>query len=1154
MGQSLPIPTDIQSATRTGHQRADGPRMTLDPRPDDDVAVESVPGSDGPQPAAPDSFTAAIVRSKVRTPGMRPHTLERPRLLNWLEEHNRQRLRVITAEAGYGKSTLIADHQRRTGRRMAWLRLEASDVDWVGMLSYLVASVREVIPDFGIGAVNLLQRVGVLNASRDMVLDIILAELESTLTEPLTLVLDDFHVVQDGEDVRAIMHRLIELAPPTLGFIIAGRQHPGTLLARAMSHGEVSELGTQELRFTRAETAHLLGSILGGPLDDDLVQILDERLAGWGASLQLVGTSLIGMGDAELRSSIEDLNARSEPLYDFLAAQVLHRWSGPLQRVLAVASILERVEPTLVMAAVTAEDRLSRRRVEALLAEAERSGIISRTATEGRWWRFHPLVRDFLSSRLMQSTGRRTLLEMHLRVAKAAEPLDWAVSAHHYIEAEHRADGMRVLRESAIQALGTASWGAATALVDRMPDQPVPDAVTVLRAYNMAARGQVSRAVTLLERLAPSPDDTVAWGLTRTALASLYLVTGHLDGIREILSEIAGREDLAPVIVSLAGGVGAILEAHGGGSLSKAAEVFEEMAEEQARLGLTYFAAVSYHNAALAAFARGRYETALSMARRAVEQSSRTPSKHGIDSTYAVLALAQMELGNAGKADEHLNQTASGETALPDAQADAAWIAAATGETNTAWVLIEQATAAAREGPRTPGAHAAVQYSRVLALLVEGSVAAANRLMAEAQEGSVELDAGVRHSAMAALVSLVSEDRAEAARLAREGLVLAESQGANHWSRWLRLLEAVGAGDGDGFRRALANVTANAKLSTLVLADAIAMGLGLVDITPPDVVTLMRAWPERWLPALRRVVQGPDRSAGMAAAALLSTIGTMQDVALLSEFERKHIRQAARRTFSKKLARHVNPTLVVHDLGRLQIEIAQRLVPLSQSRRKAASLLAFLASRPSHSATRDQVLEAMWPSQSPEGAANSLHQTLFFLRREIDPWYEDGNSVDYLVVEPDVIYLDPDLVLVDSAAFFRQLSSALASNQLADLGAPLLRDYAAKFALDFEYEDWSTAWRDQLHGLFLDAAQGTSERLLADGRAQLAVDVAERALAVDATALDLEATLVVALHAAGATAAARYQYRHFAKAHEEETGEAPPALSSMLASRGQRGT
>lgn len=1149
MGHSLPIPLDVQPGASTGHEHTGASHVTTMPRPDEAAAqpdANALPGAPEAASGSPDAFTAAIVRAKVRTPGVRPNTLERPRLLGWLDDHAHQRVRILVAEAGYGKSTLIADHAKRTGRRAAWYRLDGNDVAWVAMLSYIVASIREVIPGFGISAVNLLQRVGVLNATRDMVLDTVLAEMDALITEPLTLILDDFHVVQDDEDVRAIVSRLIEFAPPTVDFIIAGRRHPGSLLARWKSQGQVAELGTQELRFTKPETAHLIGGMLGAPLDEDLVDKVDERLAGWGASLLLVGTSLIGLRPRDVRTLIEELTSRSEPLYDYLAEQVLGRQPPVMRRVLSVAAILERIEPTLVMAALVKDAHLSRRRVEAVLAQAEDTGVLSRTATSGRWWRFHPLVRDFMLSRLLENTGRPTLLEMHLRVARAAEPIDWAASAHHYIEAEHRADAMRVLRESAIEALGTASWGAATALADRMPDQPVPEAVMVIKAYDMAARGQAAKAVVLLEGLAPDPSDAMAWGLTRAALANLYLITGNVEGVRGTLAAMADHPDLVPVLVSLARGTAVLLATHEGGPLAEASEVLEGLAQQHTRLGLTYFAGVSYHNAALAALARGRYEKCVTLGQQAIEQFNRTASRHGVESTHAVVALGLAELGRFSRASEHLEQVPSGEQTLADAQADAAWIASAQGDTNSAWILVERATASTLDGARTPGAHAAVQYSRALVHLVEGDLVVAERVLAAAREGSLELDAAIRHSAMRALVGLLAGEPAVASQAAAEGLEQAEDQGATHWVRWLRLLASVAASDAEAFRRALANLVAAAKLSSLVLADAIALGLGLIGGAPDELVDLMRAWPDRWLPVLRRVVQSSNRDAAMVAAKLLAVHGTVDDVVLLTAFERKHIRQPARRTLSRKLARHANPTLVIHDLGRLRIQVGQRVVPLSQSRRKAAFLLAFLASRPSHSATRDQVLEAMWPNQSPEGAANSLHQTLFFLRRDIDPWFEDGHSVDYLVVEPDVVFLDPELVLVDSAAFFRQVSAALASADVAELGVPILRDYQAKFALDFEYEDWSTAWRDQLHGLYLETAQATTDALMAQGQHQAAVDVIERVLAIDPMALDLEASLVVALHLAGATAAAAHQYRHYAKAYEEELGEQARSLSSLL--------
>jgi len=645
----------------------------------------------------------------------------------------------------------------------------------------------------------------------------------------------------------------------------------------------------------------------------------------------------------------------------------------------------------------------------------------------------------------------------------------------------------------------------------------------------------------------------LGWALTRLALANVNLVLGRLDVVSLALKEIEGFPGLPSLVMSLARGFAVLVDAHDGGHLAEVSRVMDDLAADHVRLGLTHYAGVSYHNGAFVAYARGQYDRCVALGSKGIQQFEATPLRFGVESTQALVAQALLESGESTRAALLIESIGTSSRFPADAQADRAWIAAALGDTATAWVYIQQAARTSADACTVPSALAYTRYAKALAHIADGNIRAARDAVQDAHVDSVEPDAAARHAAMEALVTLLSGDRAAARRTAQDGLAVAEAQGAEHWVRWLALLSAVANSDRDGFRRAVLTVLARARLSTLALADAIALGLGLLDEVPEEILGLIRLWPNRWLPCLRRVVACEGGQDGMVAANLLSQFGAAEDVPLLTTFERKHIRQAGRRVLSKALARRVNPTMIVHDLGRLQIQIGQRSVALSQSRRKAAALLAYLASRPTHSATRDQVLDAMWPHQSPEGAANSLHQTLFFLRRDIDPWFEDGRSVDYVVVEPDVVYLDPHLVQVDSAAFFRQASQALATKELADLAVPIIRDYPAKFAIDFEYEDWSIAWRDQLHGLFLDTVERTAEALLARTRHQAAIEVLMRALAIDADAVALEAKLVVALHRSGATAAALHQHRHFAKAYEAEVGEPAPSLAGLLEPDGSLG-
>ena len=536
-----------------------------------------------------DAFSAAIVRGKVRTPTLRPTTLERPRLLNWLEEHADQRVRVITAEAGYGKSTLLADHAKRSGRRVAWYPAggDRRGLGGIAQLRRRELSARS-IPDFGVGRgqpaaagrrAECHPRHGARHDPRR-------AGARASPTR------SRWSSTTSTPSRTATMSArswagCIELAPPSVHFVISGRRHPGSLLARPSSQGRWCELGTEELRFTRTEAGHLLANILGTPLDDDLVAILDDRLAGWGASLQLVGTSLVGTATSRrCACSSRSSTSRSEPLYDFLAEHVLGRQPAPLRRLLSVASILERIEPSLLMAAMSGEAGASARRVAATLAQAEDAGVISRASSGGRWWRLHPLVRDFMLSRLLENTGSPALMEMHHRVAQAAERLDWAVAAHHYIEAERQEDAMRVLRESAIEALGTASWGAATALADRMPDQPVPEAVVAIRAIDMVARAVRHGVRCLARRPHTESRRSIGLGTHEGGTCRMYtscLATwtrsasgrGH-ERIRRTLparSRVAGRGFRCP-------------GPHPRGRPADASEVLEHLAHDHARPGL----------------------------------------------------------------------------------------------------------------------------------------------------------------------------------------------------------------------------------------------------------------------------------------------------------------------------------------------------------------------------------------------------------------------------------------------------------------------------------------------------------------------------------------------------------------------------------------
>jgi DNA-binding SARP family transcriptional activator len=179
-------------------------------------------------------------------------------------------------------------------------------------------------------------------------------------------------------------------------------------------------------------------------------------------------------------------------------------------------------------------------------------------------------------------------------------------------------------------------------------------------------------------------------------------------------------------------------------------------------------------------------------------------------------------------------------------------------------------------------------------------------------------------------------------------------------------------------------------------------------------------------------------------------------------------------------------------------------------------------------------MEAMWPDQTPKSALNSLHQTIFFLRRELEPWYEDGLTADYVHMDAELVRLDRDLFQVDSIAFARQSAEILARNSAAAHGPAMLALYRGSFAPEFEYEDWAVEWRTHLHTAFLRLAHATARDLLSQRRYGEVVEVLTPVTAIDPQAFDIRSTLVGCLAVSGASDAAMAHYRSLAAAHEKE--------------------
>jgi DNA-binding SARP family transcriptional activator len=244
------------------------------------------------------------------------------------------------------------------------------------------------------------------------------------------------------------------------------------------------------------------------------------------------------------------------------------------------------------------------------------------------------------------------------------------------------------------------------------------------------------------------------------------------------------------------------------------------------------------------------------------------------------------------------------------------------------------------------------------------------------------------------------------------------------------------------------------------------------------------------------------------------------------------------------LARRLAEPVFVEDQGRVAIRSAGRLVPGSAVRRKVLALLCFLLTRPDLSSTRDQVLEALWPELDPLDAVNSLNQTVYFLRRVLEEDYVEDLSPGYLHHDSDVIWLDPELV-VSRSNECRRLIKGFPPIPTAGQVSDLAERYQGRFALDFEYEEWASPYREWLHASFLEIVERAVTADLETGHFQRGIRLARRVLDVDGTADRVEMTLLRLYRSSGAHSAAAEQYAHYASAMRDQLGIEPPPLESL---------
>ncbi len=1089
-----------------------------------------------------------VSRAKVTPPPLRDATLSRDRLLDWLERHAHRRCITVAAETGFGKTTLLTDFSRRAPMPCLWYRLDPGDCDPVSFVNYVVAAVREIEPGFGARTLGLLSDVLTAQPTTDLVVSTLVAELSALGDRSTMLILDDYHVIDDDPRARALVTRLLADAPDRMSFVLLSRRPPKLALGRLVAQGEAPRLGADDLRFSTDETERLFRDIYHQPLETEVLRQVEERTEGWAAGLQLLHSSIRGRSPRDVRAFVRRISGAEGDLYDYLAEEVMNELAPEIQRFLTYTSILDDVRIELATAIFAADDPPpAADEVQAWANVGYQAGLMARHSNLSSSRRYHPLMREFLERRLQQLVTPDELRGMHLRVAQAAEASDWLTSCRHYIKADHEADALRVLLANVAKVLGSGQWGEGASLARTLRASDDDARIAVILAREDIYAGRIREGLARLERFNLADLDGQSRGLVVLARMHALWWLAQAGRIIDLLDEASNDANIPGEHAPLIAGLRTLVAASRDGSLARAAEHLEALVRSLDASELPFYAAITYHNLLEVRLAQGRYEPALAAGYRAIELFRQVP--HEPDeaaSTHLSLARTLAEMGRWSEVEAELRPgTDAAGIGRPERLMEAVGLLAKVGDVARAEALLRQVD----EGD--PQDVERIWYQRQLngarlALATQNPERALSLVPSTLDGIHVSSVAGwvqwLTERSEALIVVGRDEEAIETVAQARH---LAERQGADAYRAKLRVLTELAAR-----RQLTTDVLAQAsQMDILSCADAIAERLDLVPDGAGPILTSIQQWPARWLPLLRVAIRHPARPNVIRAARLLDEFGELDDVRSLRALAKSKIRGLRGTDLGRGLARRRSPRLQVSDLGRVSFAVGLRSVDIASIRRRAAGLLCYLLTRKNQLATRDQVLDALWPDTNPEPALNSLNQTLYFLRRDIDPSYDDDFSVQYVHFESDLVWLDAELVLAESSEFHTRAANALERPHGLDESLGVVRLYRGRFAPEFEYEEWATGWRELLHGQFLHLAETSVAQLIAEERLAEAAEVAVRVLAIDPEAEYMERELIWLYGTLGARAAAAEQYGHYAEVQRGEYGVEPPTLEEMTAAR-----
>jgi LuxR family maltose regulon positive regulatory protein len=1104
-----------------------------------------------------------------------------------LIDHLDQSVVSIVADAGYGKTTLLAETLQSLGRPVIWYSLMASDADPMVFARHLIEAFQREIPRFGRDLERALEETRPGASAAEMLGGILSNELGAVRGPEHVLVLDDFHEIAGSQGIVAMLDVVLRHPPDRLRVWIASRATPTLALDRLRARGSVFELDSSHLAFGREELRRLFGEVFAQPLTGADLDALIATTHGWPTAIQLVHQAMGRRPGTPLAEVLAEVGDAPREVHAYLSSEVVARLTPEARHLLERTVALDRFDPDLARALSGARD------VRGELAELTHRGLLRSIGTaSSQSFVWHDLVRQAVRASVVARDGEdawrsieadaalalraRGELELAMVHAVRARRTDLLVplvrelapvllaqsrpaallDAMQSLPADAFDDDppLRIHRADASQALGR--WDAAAtdyqAVIDRAPAGV--DRVTLGRALMGLARvlnrrgaheqalGMVERGLGMAREL---PVELRVRLLQTKAGAHFYLgqlstAVALLTEVRSLLQDAPHPDLLAPTVHNLA------LALVAQGRFGEAAqELRAALAEVKGtgspRAGL-YLANLSTVLTETGEFgeARTAAESALEVARRFSNRMHETMAQQALAQVLAQSGDVEAALPALKRAEE-LNAELRMELITADLLALRGRIFSARGQYRRAVGFFAKAvevTARRPDAPRLTTFRAQLAWGE----LRSGRPQAARELLTAAlpaADASEDEDQRMRVHYWLAETRLTMGEPAEALRHLRSALQLVKARGYEHFVR------SQARENPAPLIHALANGV-EIEVCAAALADAgpavEAPVLALLDDASPSVAEAVAAilGEVGGRTAQTRLAEVSPRRKALAAAAAIA---------------RKRIEERLQRgrVAADEAAAGASGPARLYVFGPPALEVDGRRVPGGAWRtRRSFHVLVYLALH-LRGAGRDELLETFWPGRQMASGRRNFHPTLSYLRtvlprHGVQPLARDGESYR----------LDPEYPLSCDLWEFEALLDDARREKGEERRELLARALALadRPLLEGVYEDWA----DQAQAKIRDRVESAWLELggfdLRAGRHEPALHAYRRAAEIDAYRETTRVAIVQCLVRLGNRAAALVEVERLREQLRRELGVEPlpeteQALREALGSEGQ---